>query len=116
MEVFAMREVMKFLAEHSIPSPFGGTIVGGIVVHLRDNIEARHVAQELAAHDNHMLHDIGLLRAEVEHAAHASLLSNALDELNDARQSHVHTFETPENGLTATNLRHAIKKADIASV
>ncbi len=83
-----MREFMRFQFEHSLdryhlqwsPIHFVGNLI--------HNVHARHVAQEIALRDDHMLADIGLFRSEVEHAAHGLITHDALEELEDARSHH----------------------------
>jgi hypothetical protein len=58
------------------------------VGHLVHNLHARHIAEDLATRDNHILADIGVYRGEVEHASHVDISHDALEELEAARSHH----------------------------
>jgi uncharacterized protein YjiS (DUF1127 family) len=62
--------------------------VSQYISHLVHNVHARHIAEDLATRDNHILSDIGVYRGEVEQAAHVDLSHDAMEELQVARAHH----------------------------
>jgi hypothetical protein len=109
VEAFAMREFNRFHFDHLIdvfPKDWSPLHFVGHLVH---NIHARHIAQDLATRDNHILSDMGIFRGEVEHAAHVAITHDALEELEDARSHHLDAVDATVlrdvAGLNHTNLR-----------
>lgn len=89
-----------------VKAALGGKFIGRVV----HNINARHEAHELAQRGDHMLHDIGLLRSEVEHAAHVFVTHDALIELHDDQVRHGEEADNAAedhgtDSLQSTNLR-----------
>ncbi len=100
------------LFDATIPSP--EALKSLPLVHFVDrlvhNIHAKHEAQELTHRDDHMLHDIGLLRGDVESAAHVTVTHDAMAELHDAQIRHEKEADEEldrqsDDGLKATSLR-----------
>jgi uncharacterized protein YjiS (DUF1127 family) len=92
-EGFAMRELARFQAEHTIPEQKSHWEPVSFIAHLAHNIHARHVAQEMAFLDDHLLKDMGITRREVERASHAPINVDALETLRDAKQRHAQEFD-----------------------
>jgi uncharacterized protein YjiS (DUF1127 family)/ketosteroid isomerase-like protein len=53
------------------------------------NLHSRHIVEELAQHDDHMLSDMGLTRKDVEDATYFGFLHDALDDLRAAKLHHL---------------------------
>ncbi len=106
-----MREYTLFQFRHYANSHVRDWSPVHFVGHLFHNLHARHIAQDLATRDNHLLSDIGLYRSEVEHAAHVGISHDALEELECAR-SHSHedppTVSPDFEGLNHTSLRSKV--------
>jgi uncharacterized protein YjiS (DUF1127 family) len=93
LEDFAMRELTRFQAEHTIPEAKSHWTPVSFIAHLAHNIHARHVAHEMANLDDHMLKDMGITRREVERASHAPIHVDALETLRDAKERHAREFD-----------------------
>lgn len=106
MREYTLSQLKHFLNGHPAdwsPMRFVG--------HLMHNLHARHVAQDLAKLDNHMLADMGIYRSEAEHAAHTGITHDALEELEHARlQDHEDPTFSPQDtqGLQHTSLRSRV--------
>ncbi len=73
--------------------PYFASLPVNLVSRFLHNLHARHVAQDLLLRDNHVLTDIGLTRADVEHATHLPIADDAIVELADARTHHIEDVE-----------------------
>jgi hypothetical protein len=108
-EDVVMREYVRFQSRHLLNGIIGDWSPLHFVGHLVHNLHARHIAQELATQDSHMLSDIGLLRGDVEHAAHLPITHDAMVELENAHFHHLEDVEAilqqDGDGLAHTNLR-----------
>jgi uncharacterized protein YjiS (DUF1127 family) len=96
-----MRELARFQAEHTIPVSKPHWTPISFITHLAHNMHARHVAQEMADLDDHLLKDMGITRREIERASHAPINVDALEALRDAKQRHAQKNDLEHQETTA---------------
>jgi uncharacterized protein YjiS (DUF1127 family) len=101
LEDFVMRELARFESEHTIPEAKPHWSPISFITHLAHNIHARHVAQEMANLDDHLLMDMGITRREVETASHAPINVDAIGTLLEAKQRHAQENDLEDQETTA---------------
>jgi uncharacterized protein YjiS (DUF1127 family) len=100
-----MRELARFQAEHSIIESKSHWTPISFITHLAHNIHARHIAQDMANLDDHLLKDMGITRREVEKASNAPINVDALETSRDAKQRHAQEFDLEDqNASTITRV------------
>ena len=83
-----MREFTRFQFEHTVESEAVHPSPIRFVGQLLHNLYSRHMVQQLAMRDDHILADIGVTRDDIAHAAHVPITRDATDDLEQARQDH----------------------------
>ncbi len=77
------------------------------------NFHARHILDDIAAFDEHELRDMGICRADLEIAKHASLKYDPLEILHDAQLHHFEDNDLSDNPPDPSGLRHTSLRSKI---
>lgn len=90
-----MREFTRFQSQHTVENEVARPSPIRFVGQLLHNLYARHVVQQLATRDDHILADIGVTRDDIEHAAHVRITQDPTDDLEQARHLHAEGTAVP---------------------